>query len=268
MKKFFVYVVLICTIFALIAFVGCTSPQETNGEAGDEVNGEVSGETAGESEKIVMGTNADFPPFEFRNDKNEVDGFDVDIAKAIADALGKELVIEDMEFGGLTQALHSKRIDMAIAGMTITEKRLEEVDFSEPYYNAGQTVVVLEDEAEIKSVDDLEGKIIAVQLGTTGDLEAHERFSAENIRQYNKINEGFLDLINKRVDAIIIDVPVAERYIEIKGGCKTVGGIFTEELFGVAVNKENPELLSEINKVLVDLKESGQFDELISKWFE
>ncbi|NMB36257.1 MAG: basic amino acid ABC transporter substrate-binding protein [Firmicutes bacterium] len=272
MKKFLVYAVLICTIFTLVVFAGCTSPEGTNGETGDEVNGEVEGEVSGEvegdPEKIIMGTNADFPPFEFRNDENEVDGFDVDIAKAIADALGRELVIEDMEFGGLTQALHSKRIDMAIAGMTITEERLEEVDFSEPYYNAGQTVVVLEDETEIKSVDDLEGKDIAVQLGTTGDLEAHERFPAEKIRQYNKINEGFLDLINKRVDAIIIDVPVAERYIEIKGGCKTVGGVFTEELFGVAVSKENPELLDEINKVLADLKESGQFDELISKWFE
>lgn len=260
MKKFFVYVVLCCTVFALVAFMGCSSPQETGGE--------VNGETGIETGELIMGTNADFPPFEFRNDQNEVDGFDVDIAKAIAAALGKELFIEDMEFGGLTQALNSKRIDIAVAGMTITEKRLEEVNFSEPYYNAGQTVVVLEDETEIKSVDDLEGKIIAVQLGTTGDLEAHDRFPADNIRQYNKINEGFLDLANKRVDAIIIDVPVAERYIEIKGGCKTVGGIFTEELFGIAVNKENTELLAEINNVLADLKESGQFDELISKWFE
>ena len=191
----------------------------------------------------------------------------MDIAKAIAAALDKELVIEDMEFGGLTQALNSNRIDMAVAGITITELRLEEVDFSEPYHFAGQTVVIREDEEGIEGVDDLEGKIVAVQLGTTGDLEAHERFPVENIRQYNKINEGFLDLANKRVDAIIIDIPVAERYIEIKGGCKTVGGAFTEEYFGIAVKKENTELLAEINNVLADLKESGKFDELINKWF-
>lgn len=248
MKKFFIYTVLCCTIFALVVSGGCAGPKEAG--------------------KLVMGTNADFPPFEFRNEQNEVDGFDADIAKAIAEALGKELVIEDMEFGGLTQALNSKRIDIAVAGMTITEERLKEVDFSEPYYNAGQTVVVLEEETGINGVDDLEGKIIAVQLGTTGDLEAHDRFPAENVRQYNKINEGFLDLANKRVDAIIIDIPVAERYIQIKGGCKTVGGAFTEELFGIAVNKENTKLLEDINKVLVDLKKSGKFDELISKWFE
>ncbi|MGI5875434.1 MAG: basic amino acid ABC transporter substrate-binding protein [Dethiobacteria bacterium] len=252
MKKVFIYGVLCCFIFSLIVFTGCTGTQE-NGVA--------------DKPKLVMGTNADFPPFEFRNEDNEVDGFDVDIAKAIAEALGRELVIEDMEFGGLTQALNSKRIDMAVAGITITDKRKEEVNFSDPYHFAGQTVVVREDEEEIKSVDDLEGKIIAVQLGTTGDLEAHDRFPAENIRQYNKINEAFLDLANERVDAIIIDVPVAERYIEIKGGCKTVGGVFTEEYFGIAVSKENEELLEEINTVLADLKESGRFDELISKWF-
>lgn len=247
MKKIFIYAILGCALLALAFSMGCAGPKE-----------------AGE---VVMGTNADFPPFEFRNEQNEVDGFDVDIAKAVAGKLGKELVIEDMEFGGLTQALNSKRIDMAIAGMTITEERKKEVNFSEPYYNAGQTVVVLEDETKIKGVDDLEGKIIAVQLGTTGDMEAHDRFPKENIRQYNKINEGFLDLANRRVDAIIIDVPVADRYIEIKGGCKTVGGVFTEELFGIAVNKDNTELLEEINKVLMELKESGQYGELINKWF-
>ncbi|NMB41387.1 MAG: basic amino acid ABC transporter substrate-binding protein [Firmicutes bacterium] len=247
MKKFFIYAVLCCTIFALVVTSGCAGPKE--------------------ADKLVMGTNADFPPFEFRNEDNEVDGFDVDIAKAIAEALGKELVIEDMEFGGLTQALNSNRIDIAVAGITITDERLLEVDFSEPYHFAGQTVVVREDEEEIKSVDDLDGKIVAVQLGTTGDMEAEERFPVENIRQYNKINEGFLDLANKRVDAIIIDVPVAERYIEIKGGCKTVGGVFTEEYFGIAVSKENPELLEEVDRVLADLKESGKFDEFINKWF-
>ena len=255
MKKFLLYAVLCCTVLALV-ISGCAGPQETGQEPGPQ-----------ETEKLVMGTNADFPPFEFRNEENEVDGFDVDIAKAIAAALDKELVIEDMEFGGLTQALNSNRIDMAVAGITITELRLEEVDFSEPYHFAGQTVVVLEDEEGIEGVDDLEGKIVAVQLGTTGDLEAHERFPVENIRQYNKINEGFLDLANKRVDAIIIDIPVAERYIEIKGGCKTVGGAFTEEYFGIAVKKENTELLTEINNVLADLKESGKFDEFINKWF-
>ena len=87
-------------------------------------------------------------------------------------------------------------------------------------------------------------------------MEAEERFPVENIRQYNKINEGFLDLANKRVDAIIIDVPVAERYIEIKGGCKTVGGVFTEEYFGIAVSKENPELLEEVDRVLADQKKA------------
>ena len=217
---------------------------------------------------LVMGTNADFPPFELRNEQNEVDGFDVDIAKAVAAAMGKELVIEDMAFDGLIPALQTDKIDIAVAGMTITPERLEEVDFSTPYYNAGQTVVVREENNEIQGVDDLDGKLIAVQLGTTGDLEAHDRFPAENIRQFNQVNEAFLELGNERVDAIIIDIPVAERYIEIKGGFKTVGGAFTEEFFGIAVKKGNTELLEQINEVLAELEESGKFDELLTKWFE
>jgi ABC-type amino acid transport substrate-binding protein len=208
---------------------------------------------------LVMGTNADFPPFELRNEQNEVDGFDVDIAKAVAEAMGKELVIEDMAFDGLIPALQTDKIDIVVAGMTITPERLEEVDFSTPYYNAGQTVVVREDNNDIQGVDDLDGKLIAVQLGTTGDLEAHDRFPAENIRQFNQVNEAFLELGNERVDAIIID---------IKGGFKTVGGAFTEELFGIAVKKGNTELLEQINEVLAELEESGKFDELLTKWFE
>jgi ABC-type amino acid transport substrate-binding protein len=218
--------------------------------------------------KLIMGTNADFPPFELRNEQNEVDGFDVDIAKAVAKSLGKELVIEDIAFDGLIPALKTDKIDIAVAGITITPEREEDVNFSTPYYNAGQTVVVREENDEIQSVDDLDGKLIAVQLGTTGDLEAHDRFPAENISQFNQVNEAFLELGNKRVDAIIIDIPVAERYIEIKGGFKTVGGAFTEELFGIAVKKENTELLEQINGVLADLEESGEFGELLLKWFE
>ena len=175
---------------------------------------------------LVMGTNADFPPFELRNEQNEVDGFDVDIAKAVAAAMGKELVIEDMAFDGLIPALQTDKIDIAIAGMTIRPDREEEVNFSKPYYNAGQTVVVREENDEIQGVDDLEGKLIAVQLGTTGDFEAHERFPAENIRQFNQVNEAFLELGNERVDAIIIDIPVAERYMRSKAVLKLSVGLY------------------------------------------
>lgn len=218
--------------------------------------------------KLVMGTNADFPPFEFRNEQNEVDGFDVDIAKAIAEAMGKELVIEDMAFDGLIAALKTKKIDMVVAGMTITEERAQEVNFSDPpYYDAGQTVVVKDDNVEIKGVEDLDGKLIAVQLGTTGDFEAHDLFPAENIFQFNQVNEAFLELGNGRVDAIIIDIPVAERYIELKGGFKTVGGKFTEEFFGIAIHKDNTELLEQVNKAMKELRDSGKYDELLIKWF-
>ncbi len=275
MKRF--WVVLLVGVLALGLAVGCGGPEPTAepetaepGEADVEEGVEdVEEEARVEDDSVlVMGTNADFPPFEFRNEQNEVDGFDVDIANAVAEAMGRELVIEDMSFDGLIPALQANRVDMVVAGMTITEERSERVNFSDPYYNAGQTIVVREDNDEIQSVDDLQDKKVAVQLGTTGDFEAHELLPDENITQFNQVNEAFLELGNNRVDAIIIDIPVAERYTQLRDGFKTVGGAFTEEYFGIAVHKENAELLEEVNRVLAELKESGAYDELISKWFE
>ena len=272
-----VWIVLLIGVLALGLAVGCGGPEpaaEPDAAEPGEADVEESAENGEEEARVeddgvlVMGTNADFPPFEFRNEQNEVDGFDVDIANAIAEALGRDLVIEDMSFDGLIPALQAKRIDMVVAGMTITEERSERVNFSDPYYNAGQTIVVREDNEDIQSVEDLQDKKVAVQLGTTGDFEAHDRLPDENITQFNQVNEAFLELGNNRVDAIIIDIPVAERYIQLRDGFKTVGGAFTEEFFGIAVHKENPELLEEVNQVLAELKDSGVYDELISKWFE
>lgn len=251
---------LVC-VLALGALAGCGG----NNPA-PEGNGNEAEEPAAQ---LVMGTNAEFAPFEFVNDNNEYDGFDVDLAKEIATILGMELKIEDMAFDGLIPALQAERIDMVVAAMTIRDDRKEKVNFTEPYYNAGQVIVVREDNEDILSIEDLkQGKKIGVQLGTTGDFEAQEIAADEDIARFQQIGLVFEELATGRIDAIIVDVPVAQRYMKARTGFKQVGDTLTDEYFGIAINKNNPELLEAVNDALTLIKDSGKYDELISKWFE
>jgi len=224
---------------------------------------------AQEDKVLTMGTNAEFAPFEFINEQNEIVGFDIDLANEIANHMGYELVIENMAFDGLIPALEANRIDVVIAAMTITEERLLEVNFSEPYFNAGQVIVVRDDNTNVTSIDDLkEGKKIAVQLGTTGDFKAQETASLkENILAFPQISLAFMELETGRADAVIVDKPVADRYLKVNEGLRIVGDTLTDEYFGIAVHKDNTQLLNQINEALEAIKESGKYDELISKWF-
>ncbi|NLY38192.1 MAG: basic amino acid ABC transporter substrate-binding protein [Firmicutes bacterium] len=218
---------------------------------------------------LTMGTNAEFAPFEFVDENNQIVGFDVDLASTIADKLGMKLEIQDMEFEGLVAAVASGRIDIAVAAMTITEERLEEVNFSDPYYIAGQAIVVPKDNTAIRSEADLLDKRVAVQLSTTGDIIVTEMgVPEEQIVRLQKVTHVFMELQNGRVDAIVIDIPVAERYSRNDDSLKIVSGNFEEEHYGIAVAKENEELLEQINDALRELKEDGTYDRLIEKWFE
>lgn len=221
---------------------------------------------------LIMGTEATFAPFEFTDEKNNIIGFDIDIAQYIAKEMGRKLVIKDMPFKSLTGALNAKQIDFIIAGMTITADRQEEANFSEPYYNASQVIVILgDDNRNITVPEDLADLVIAVQMGTTGAFEAEAIKGDENdpsIKQFDKVNEAFMELKNGRADAVIIDKPVAERYIQVLGGMKIVGEPFTNEQFGIAVRKEDQALLEAINRALTKLKDSGEYDRIFAKWFD
>ncbi|MGI5854260.1 MAG: basic amino acid ABC transporter substrate-binding protein [Bacillota bacterium] len=231
----------------------------------------ISGCKKEERTTLIMGTEASFPPFEMTDDNNEVIGFDADLAYAIAEELGLELDIRNQPFDGLIGALQAKQIDMVVSGMTITEERKQSVSFSNPYYNAKQAVVVREGETRVTSMEDLANLIIAVQMGTTGAIKAEEiKGTADdpNLKQYEKVNEAFMELTNGRVDAIIIDAPVAASYLKQFEGLVTVDSIvFEDEQFGIAVNKEDEELLNDINTALDNIMSSGKYDELIQKWF-
>ncbi|HOB87601.1 MAG TPA: basic amino acid ABC transporter substrate-binding protein [Bacillota bacterium] len=218
---------------------------------------------------LVVGTNADFLPFEFYDDEGNIVGFDIDLAQAIAEILGMELRVEHMDFKGLVAAVQSGRVDVAIAAMTIDEERLEKVNFSDPYYNARQAIVVREDNDDIHDKEDLLDKKVAVQIGTTGDLTVTDMgLPEEQIVRLEKVTHVFLELENGQVDAVVIDLPVAQRYINIKEGLKLISGDFEDEMYGIAVAKENEELLEKINNALEQIKADGTLDKLMEKWID
>ncbi|TDX52449.1 basic amino acid ABC transporter substrate-binding protein [Orenia marismortui] len=220
-----------------------------------------------EEGKLVVGTEASYRPFEYHNAKDEIVGFDIDIAKALSKELGVELEIKDIAFDGLIPSLKTKKFDLVIAAMTITESRKKSVDFSTPYFNAGQVIAVLDSEDQIQNVEDLVGKTVGVQLGTTGDLKVSEIDGLE-IKRYEKIPQAFIDLKNGRIDAIVNDLPVTATFVKKVEGVKIVGTPFTEENYGMAIRKDDNELEKRLNEALSNIKEKGIYDKIYAKWFK
>ena len=220
---------------------------------------------------LNVGTNAEFPPFEFVGDDGEPDGFDMALVKAIAEKLGVEVQVENMEFDSLVASIGSK-IDIAIAGMTVTDERKAMVDFSDNYYEAVQYVIVPAD-SDIAQAADLEGKNIGVQLGTTGDFIVEDIKDA-TASQYNKAVDAVNDLRNGRVDAVIIDKNPAQVFGEqFKDEVKLFDGEspefgFEKEYYAIALPKGDEELAKSVNDALAELKEDGTFDELVSQYIE
>ena len=217
---------------------------------------------------LVVGTNAAFPPFEYVGDDGQPDGFDIALIKAIGEKLGMEIEVQDMEFESLVTAIGSK-IDAAIAGMTIDEERLKSVDFSEPYYDAIQYVIVLKD-SEIKGADDLKNKTIGVQLATTGNNIADE-IEGATVKSYNKGVDAVNDLINGRVDCVIIDKNPAMVFTEkFADKLTAIDGAefdFETEQYAIALPKGS-DMVEKVNQALADLKEDGTFDALVAQYIE
>ncbi len=212
---------------------------------------------------LVMGTNAEFPPFEYKEGTGFA-GIDVDIMKAVADKLGLKLEIEDMAFESLTQSFG--RIDVIAAGFTIDPTREETCDFSDKYFNATQTVILKAD-STIATLDDLKGKKIGVQTGTTGKDKAEEVTDATKVTQYNNGSLAVEALVNGQIDAVIIDQNPAMAYKDQHGdSVKLLEGLFEEEEYALAVKKGNKELLDAINQALKDIKADGTFDKIVEKY--
>ena len=212
---------------------------------------------------LVMATNAEFPPYQF-HEGDDVVGIDADIARAIGEEMGMEVKIEDMAFDSIIPAVTSGKADFGAAGMTVTEDRKKNVDFTDTYATATQVIIVKEG-SDIAGPDDLTGKKIGVQLGTTGDIYADDIEDAK-VERYNKGFEAVQALTQDKIDAVVIDGEPAKEFVAEADGLKILDEAFTEEEYAIAVAKDNDDLLKKMNEALASLKESGKIDEIVAKY--
>ena len=212
---------------------------------------------------LVMATNSEFPPYEYY-EGDQVVGIDAEMAAAVAEELGMELKIEDMAFDSIIAAVQSGKADIGVAGMTVNEDRLKNVNFSTPYTQAAQ-VIIVKDGSAVTTPDDLTGKKIGVQLGTTGDIYAGDIADA-SIERYNKGFEAVQALLQDKIDAVIIDREPAKVFVSQNEGLVLVDEEFTVEDYAIAVSKDNEELLTKINDALAKLEESGKLQEIKDKY--
>lgn len=215
---------------------------------------------------IIMGTNAQFSPFESYEDEKIV-GFDIEIAQKIAQKIGVELVIEDMNFNTLIDALNQEKIDFILAGMTITDDRKEKVDFSNPYYSSGQVIMTMNTNSQINTKADLVNKRIGVQIGTTGAIEA-AKIEGVKISEYNTALASIMDMKVNNLDAIIFDLEPCKNFALINPDIKIIEELLTKEDYAIGVRKYETELQTVINQVLDEMKNSGEYNELINKYFK
>lgn len=214
---------------------------------------------------IKMGTNAAFPPFEYTLG-TEVVGFDVTVSQLISRDYGKKLKVVDMNFDGLIAALQSGSIDFIAAGMTATEERRKNVVFSEPYYLSKQTIIVKASDKTVASVNDLKGKVVGVQAGTTGELFATEEIEGLNVKSFKTGIDAALALKNGAIEAIIIDELPAQEIVRRNVELKLVDDDFYTDEYAIAVKKGNTELLNSINKTIEKIKADGTYQKLIDAY--
>ena len=220
---------------------------------------------------IHVGTNAEFPPFEYIDENGEIAGFDVAVMKAIGEEMGYDVEFTNMEFKSLTASLKTGGLDAVAAGMTITEDRKQSVDFSDGYYEATQCIVVSKD-SPVTAMKDLEGKKIAVQEGTTGDLMVtpgtdDSVLTDSTVKRFKKGSDAIIELKNGGVDAVVIDKAPAERFVSLnEDSLKCVQDSEASEVYGIAVQKGNTKLLNDINEGLKKIKENGTFDQIFEEY--
>jgi glutamine transport system substrate-binding protein len=218
------------------------------------------------ADKIIVGTDTSFVPFEFR-DGDSYTGFDIDILKEISKELGVSYDLRPMDFAGIIPALQTGQIDMALAGITIKDSRKEAIDFSDGYYDSGFMLMVKK-ESDISSAKDLDGKSIAVKLGTSSADYAKANFKNSKIVLFPNIDNAYLELQTNRVDVAMHDTPNVLYYIKEagKGKVKAVGKPMMAQEYGIGFPKGS-KLVKDVNKVLANMKRDGRYNEIYKKWF-
>lgn len=215
---------------------------------------------------LLVGSDVTYPPFEYMENGKPV-GFDVDLINLVAKEMGLDRAeIIDTAWDGIFAALKTEKFDIIISSVTITEDRQKEMLFSDPYYDSGQIIAVRKNETRINNENDLVGKVVGVQINTTGDFAAQKIQGIKEIKRYDDIQQAFQDLEIGRIDAILNDLPVNAWFAKERN-VKLVGKLLTVEQYGICARLEDKDLIEEINKALKSLRESGKYNELYLKWF-
>jgi len=276
MKLTKILALVLAALMAVMAFAACTATTDGEVASGAEIENEVPAadlevetEPEAEPEVITMATNAYFQPYEYY-EGDKIVGIDAEIAEAMAAKLGKELVIQDMQFDSILTAVQTGSVDFGMAGMTVTEERLESVNFTSSYATGVQSIIVKEG-SPITTVDDLYGDVtykVGVQLGTTGDIYSTDDFGAENVSQFANGNEAVMALIGGAVDCVIIDNQPAKALVEANEGLAILDTAYADEEYAICVAKENEELLASLNAAIEELIADGTVDAIIAKYIK
>ena len=262
MKKILSVIVMGIMVMALLA--GCGSSQAAATEPANKL------EAIKASKKLVVGTSADYPPYVFHAVIDGVDtivGFDMQVAKTIADELGVELEIKDMSFDAVLAGVGTGMIDIGVAGINPTPERDEAMDFSDVYYKASHTILVKADSVDkFKTKDDLKGKVVGAQTGTVQEGVAKE-IEGVTVKSLGKVTDLILELKTGKIDAVMLEIPVASSYEKQNSDLKIPENIVFEKIEGgssIITANDEVELMTEINKIIADLKSSGKIDEFVA----
>lgn len=255
MKKFLA--VLLAALMICVSFVACSSEKKSDDTNTDKDT----------KETLTMVTNAEFPPYEYKEGDNVV-GIDADVAQAIADKLGMKLEIVDTKFDAIIPGVQSGKYDMGMAGMTVTPDREQSVAFSDSYATGIQSIIVKQG-SDIKSVDDLSEKTkIGVQLGTTGDIYAKDDFGDEAVQEFDKGADAVQALLAGKIDCVIIDNEPAKSFVAANDGLEILNTSYAEEEYAICFKKDNTELQTKVNGALKELIADGTLQKIVNKYIK
>ena len=243
------------------------SSEETSEAASEETTDEAAALTTVNAGKLTMSTNAAFPPYEMTTDSGDFEGIDIDVAAAIAEKLGLELQVDDMDFDAALLAAQSGKSDIVMAGVTVTDERQKVMDFSDTYAEGIQSIIVPED-SDIASADDLAGKIIGTQRGTTGYIYCTDDFGEDSVVAYDDGLTAVQALNNGQVDAVVIDNAPAKEFVAANPGLKILDTAYAQEDYAIGVAKGNTELLNAINGALEELQADGTLQSIVDKYIK
>ena len=269
MKKLAKLTLVLALAFAMaFTFAACGGGSSSEDAASSAASGSAAGAslTATEGE-LHMATNAAFPPYEMTTDDGGFEGIDVEIATEIAKKLDLELVVDDMDFAAVLTAVQSGKSDIAMAGLTVTEERKKNVDFTDTYAKGVQSIIVKEG-SDIKGPDDLKGKKIGCQEGTTGYIYCADDFGEDSVNSYNNGATAVQALVGDKVDAVVIDNNPAKEFVKANDGLTLLDTAYAEEDYAIGVSKDNPELTKAVNDALKELIEDGTVDKIVQKYIK